>query len=138
MTDNEIIKAVEHCHRLVCGCVGCPFDGETDCLRKAGEAILDLINRQEAEIERLHSEVKEKTETIVFLKDQATGWSIDFCNLKAKLNTAKTEAIKEFAEKVKDIVDEPALIRGRVIDTIIARIDNLAKEMTEERNGRIQ
>ena len=44
----------------------------------------------------------------------------------------KSEAIKEFAEKVKDIVDEPALIRGRVIDTIIARIDDLVKEMTEE------
>ena len=48
------------------------------------------------------------------------------------------KGIKDFAEKVKDIVDEPALIRGRVIDTIIARIDDLVKEMTEERNGRIQ
>lgn len=38
------------------------------------------------------------TETIDFLKNQATGWSIDFCNLKAKINTAKSEARKEFAE----------------------------------------
>ena len=49
------------------------------------------------------------------------------------LEAAKTEAIKEFAERLKDIVDEPALIRGRVIDTIIARIDNLVKETTGER-----
>jgi hypothetical protein len=99
---------------------------------------LDLINRQKEEIERLHSEVKEKTETIVFLKDQATRWCIDFCNLKAKLNTAKSEAIKEFAERLKKKVqrytvydeggwdaDEYAVPVGAICD--------LVKEMTEDK-----
>lgn len=90
------------------------------------KTLLDLINRQKAEIERLHSEVKEKTETIVFLKDQATGWSIDFCNLKKKLNTAKAEAIKEFAEKLKKEVG----YFGRAV--AVETINDLVKEFTEE------
>ena len=87
------------------------------------------VERQKAEIERLHSEVKEKTETIVFLKDQATGWSIDFCNLKAKLNTAKSEAIKEFAEGLKKRLERKYTIYGR--EYVLRHLRELVKEMTE-------
>lgn len=101
-TDEDIIKALEFCASNKYTCDGCPcVEDKFECVTNDPKFALDLINRQRTEIERLHSEVKEKTETIVFLKDQATGWSIDFCNLKAKLNTAKAEAIKEFAESMK-------------------------------------
>ena len=155
MNDNEIIKALE-----CCGILGihhcdnfCPmfYNGTgspSACRRELHIDAINLIKRQQAEIERLHSEVKEKTETIVFLKDQAIGWSIDFCNLKAKLNTAKSEAIKEFAERLKDMmfnyyecVNESAngrpykgdtLMDYEVVDMIEDCIDNLVKEMTEK------
>ena len=147
-TDEQIIKALECCSQPYCNNNNCPLNEHTintkDCITKLSTNSLDLINRQRAEIERLHSEVKEKTETIVFLKDQATGWSIDFCNLKAKLNTAKAEAIKEFAERVKEIKVKYALpllglqtkteIENYVDDILLQMrdgIDRLAKEMTE-------
>ena len=88
----------------------------------------DKENEQlKAEIERLKGEVEEKTETIDFLKNQAVGWSIDFCNLKAKLKTAKSEARKEFAELVKlEFYRE----FDELIPSIMAeRIDNLLEEM---------
>ena len=104
MTDNEIIKALDCFSGKEIYCKNCAYRDNSNmgiCRRNAAKDTIDLINRQKAEIERLRSEVKEKTETIDFLKDQAVGWCIDFCNLKAKLDTAKPEAIKEFAERVK-------------------------------------
>jgi hypothetical protein len=136
-TDEQIIKALEHCTSSTTSeaCNGCPFY-DTDVCIEMDNALniyaLDLINRQRAEIERLHSEVKEKTETIVFLKDQATGWSIDFCNLKAKLNTAKSEAIKEFAEGLKKRLERKYTIYGR--EYVLRHLRELVKEMTEGSN----
>ena len=96
--------------------------------------IKDLINRQKAEIERLQCEIKEKTETIVFLKDQVVGWSIDFRNIKNKVETAKAEAIKEFAERLKKEVAGWYYDFADFDDTMdaLTEIDNLVKEMTEE------
>ena len=55
MTDNEIIKALECCRD--CNCEECPccriILGVTHCTEIDQEEILDLINRQKAEIERL-------------------------------------------------------------------------------------
>lgn len=96
---------------------------------------IDLINRLKAENERLREEVREKTETIAFLKDQAVGWSIDFCNLKAKIDTAKVEAIEEFAERLKESYPQgdrnnkcPALY----YDDYCYIIDELLEEMVGE------
>lgn len=130
-TDEEVIKALEYHSDPAKTCVSeCAYGYQRYCGSKMAKDALDLINRQKVEIERLHSEVKEKTETIVFLKDQATGWSIDFCNLKKKLNTAKAEAIKEFAEKLKEkaYVNKPYGV-GKSVDE--CDIDALVKEMTE-------
>lgn len=128
-TDDEVIKALEWCENQGVECRKCPLiHTKARCYSEVKKLAAALINRQKAEIERLHSEVKEKTETIDFLKDQAVGWSIDFCNLKAKLNTAKAEAIKEFAERLHErLYSIPTVYNshfGRMIDTIV-------KEMTE-------
>lgn len=133
-TDEKVIKALERCVEGTSeACHVCTFGINPPypvCKTMVEKLALDLINRQKAEIERLNSEVKEKTETIVFLKDQATGWSIDFCNLKKKLNTAKAEAIKEFAEKLKEkaYVNKPYGV-GKSVDE--CDVDALVKEMTE-------
>lgn len=106
------------------------IDGKT----ATNEAICEIMGEQRAEIDRLRSEVKEKTETIDFLKDQAVGWSIDFCNLKAKLNTAKSEAIKEFANRLKVKVGSIPPYHFNLLQ-VKEDIDNLVKEMTEGENG---
>ena len=57
MTDNEIIKALECCGIKHC-CEECPYKG-VKCKLMNGvlSDALDLINRQQAEIERLNSPV---------------------------------------------------------------------------------
>ena len=62
MTDNEIIKMLECCKQeiddngVICGeCKKCPnYEGKTGlCKEDLPTVVLDLINRQKAEIERL-------------------------------------------------------------------------------------
>ena len=58
LTDNEIIKALECCCKNN-NCEGCPLDYLTFSSQCASELIiksLDLINRQNSEIERLQKE----------------------------------------------------------------------------------
>lgn len=57
MNDSEIIKALECCKNLNCSV--CPKKTNifvTDCDVKLCEEAIDLINRQQAEIDRLNAE----------------------------------------------------------------------------------
>ena len=90
---------------------------ERGIIANAINDILPEYSSQKAENERLKEKVK--------------GFQELWCEAESDLRTARAEAIKEFAERVKDIVDEPALIRGGVIDATITKIDNLVKEMME-------
>lgn len=109
MTDNEIIKALEHEIHIANDI------GGVHSMMIPIEPIkcaLDLINRQQAEIERLQKRLDDKC---------------DMC-----IARDKTEAIKEFAELVKmEFYKEfDELIPSLMAD----RIDNLVKEMTESVN----
>lgn len=54
MTDEQIIKALEHCSNTD-RCQGCVFNNRRDatCINNLMRHALDLINRQKAEIEKL-------------------------------------------------------------------------------------
>lgn len=58
MTDNEIIKALEWCTNVMdCGkCLYSPYSG-SGCATRLKTEVLDLIKRQQAEIERLKKEL---------------------------------------------------------------------------------
>ena len=62
MTDEQIIKALECCSKYPeeLSCSECPLNSRgADCLDfELGKFVLDLINRQKAEIERLHSVIE--------------------------------------------------------------------------------
>ena len=136
MTDNEIIKALECCKNA--DCQNCPRWSEewySGMCNDFLSDVLDLINRQKAEIERLQGEVKEKTETIDFLKNQAVGWSIDFCNLKAKLKSAKSEARKEFAERLKENTVTVKIGKQTCKVITVEGIDNLFLDFTKMVGG---
>ena len=100
-TDNEIIKALEEC--------GCP-----ECL-----VIRDLINRKNAEIERLQSMNQAKLDTIH--------------DIIARLEVSKSEARKEVAERLDELFElhktEAAIIWAR------ATMNLLLKEMESESNA---
>ena len=111
MTDNEIIKALECCGNIVDStCKECAYHEtyNASCVVRLMRNALDLINRQKAEIESLKHR---KTE--LQIRNQ-------------ELQHEKSEAIKEFAEKLKNCF----AISGDYLD-IINIIDNLVKEMTE-------
>ena len=134
MTDNEIIKALnyccgniknndEECNEDMCYQVCLPESRE-EGIRWCGEWLmkdaLDLINRQAAEIERLQK-------------------NIDGLNIFTKnhIKVIRLQAIKEFAERLKrtsiDLeIGDDKKFKMTVVSTVA--IDNLVKEMTEEKS----
>ena len=122
MTDNEIIKALEAKYKeatdgyythLQYGGKG--DEHEEKYLEEFG-AVLDLINRQKAEIERLKT------------SNDALRMAIELC--KGWEERAKAEAIKEFAERLKETKGFAFGIQGAFIT--LNSIDNLVKEMVGE------
>lgn len=112
MTDNEIIKAFKCItYGEIDKCLRCPYDVYKECETFVYEDALDLIKRQQAEIDRLKTE-NGRVKTNIYKM------AID----KALAEKARTEAIKEFADKLKQ-----NLSFGKYITA--EQIDNLAKEM---------
>ena len=113
-TDDEIVRALECClaDRVICD--KCPIQRE--CESNPFDATLaryslDLINRQKAEIERL------KEADAIY--EETTG-----------LKLARTEAIKEFAERLKGkLFYECGDINFSETGEIRRIIDTLVKEM---------
>lgn len=104
MTDNEIIKALECCHKQHhSNCEACPNEEtceEIDII----DSVITLINRKDTEINELKKLLDKRC---------------DRC-----IEQNKSEAIKKFAEKLKNLHTE--------YDTVTKReIDSLAEEMTE-------
>lgn len=112
MTDNEIINLLDCCKHN-----HSPATYTYSAIQKA----IDLINRQKAEIERVEKELMK-------------------CKLEKELlhqtiNQIKSEAIKEFAERLKDSADKTR-IRNLGPEKIIfytdeLKLDKLVNEMTE-------
>lgn len=121
MTDNEIIKALECCskrsfHHYPCN--DCPLLREV-CLGGASlmKPSIDLINRQKAEIERL--------------KEECSCLGCENEWLKAHLEQAKSEAVKEFAKELKEKYSME--IDGYYGEVVFhCDIDNLVKERVGE------
>ena len=125
MTDAEIIKALECC-TTQSSCIGCPYD-DTDetCYKdmRLLKDVLDLINRQKAESERLR---KELNIVSTLYQDEQERYK-ELLDIKCDRCIArdKAEAIKEFAERLKT-----ELSFGKYIQA--DQIDNLVKEMEGE------
>ena len=71
-TDNEIIKAFEVCNDIQSGgCSECPYDVDNFCIAHNVADLVNLINRQKAEIERLQRELNNAT---YYLNEIADDW----------------------------------------------------------------
>jgi len=108
MTDNEVIKGLECCKNDDCD--NCP-NTFGNCYSNLAGAALDLINRQQTEIDRLSV----YNEEIV--------------------NRIRKSAIKEFEDKLKEkavdvgICDAQGNSFGGATVVFVGDIDNLVKEM---------
>ena len=119
MTDNEIIKALEDLLELML------HEGDlqrTSIISKA----LDLIKRKDAEIERLQKTVVDLNANLSESINRFTRMETLYKIKCKELEITKSEAIKEFAERLKNCF----AISGDYLD-IINIIDNILKEMTE-------
>ncbi len=139
-TDEQIIKALEYCSTDVREntCPKCAFYKKHRCSTLMLNAVSDLINRQKAEIKRLDAENK----SIRYCYEQAKSYNdmlAESCekNCKRFNMTTRAEAIKEFAERLKNtnkFYDCIMAIRNvDKADCVFDTIDNLVKEMTEEK-----
>jgi hypothetical protein len=131
MTDNKIIEFWEEISKII------DASSATELRLSAGtvKVTYDLINRQKAEIERLQEELDFRQ---VFIGVRGSGKSSSIVRALRDLDSARAEAIKEFAERLTDIIcnksdeslDNPDGSNYFIPD-VLDDIDNLVKEMTE-------
>lgn len=122
MTDIEIIKALECCGNMnecKSECALGDLSGIEYCIHTLMLNALDLINRQQAEIERL------KAKKRLYL--ERWGESLDW------VKQERAESIKDFAERLKDrwTIASPEPYSTDAAE-VLASINILAKEMTED------
>ena len=131
MADNEVIKALECCSKdNVKDCDYCPYDDietKTYCANELIKDSLDLINRQQADIERFR---KILNADVVFVGRMQGKTQEANRLIRLRVAELKTEAIKEFAERLKNcLYNTPSLFtQQRYI--VNSEVDTLVEEMT--------
>lgn len=133
MTDKEIesslkvIATTRNCNE--CKIRNCKW-GTCNCSQITANAALDLINRQKTEIERLKCEMGK-----LLPKDCSYAMQMEVSNkLESQI---KSEAIKEFAEKLKEKISDCHIVSdgeycGFDCGDVHECIDNILKEMVGE------
>ena len=142
ISDADIIKALECCNNIS-WCSHCPLGGTKYCRVKLSEYSIALINRQNAEIERLTEDLDEMADRLSVLLWHATDGKLSKSNYTTEVmvcalndyiqeccEEAEAEAIKEFAERLKERWS--AVQNGEPFFPT-EEIDNLVKEMVGER-----
>ena len=135
MEDKDIVKALECCIKEEYSCNDCSYECDKHFNKKTIEFdtmpngmsydqlscdewlkkdALDLINRQKAEIERLTEENKKVSAYI------GDGWG--YVSFLEFAKNQRAEAIKEFAERLKELNKTKLILWHE-------DIDNLVKEM---------
>ena len=158
MKDNEFIKALECSLSDNPPCYRCKYDGDTttvdECMGKLMKDALDLINRKNAENERLNGENKAFGEIIKKQDDEISVLRKDLLKredleksfsktvkqfdkkLAKTVKLERAEAVKEFAERLKEYVESYDVTTGYRVTIVQAveeeTIDNLVKEMVGE------
>ena len=159
MTDKDIIQVLQYIVENGSGaCDKCPVfpcgkikDYEDNqCGRFIAEKALDLINHQQAEIERLEKENNILSINADTAFQDGLNEAVDLYSEEVK-EQVKVEAVKEFAERLKEkdgyynhIFDDCVniefcshnYVKGRKETSMEIRktIDNLVKEMVGENN----
>lgn len=133
MTDEQITKALEYCSTDVREntCPKCAFYKKHRCSILMLNAVSDLINRQKAEIENLKQIIDEEDKEILKLQKRIIFWREDLNYQPEKI---KSEAIKEFAERLKSRLRFYYQNQGMLEkEFYLLHIDKAVKEMTEEK-----
>lgn len=123
MTDEQIIKYWNEIDSEIINEHGEEFD--VYITMPVAKSTVDLINRQKARI-------KELEERIYYLEESIDCSRKEYNRSLQKMQQLKSEAIKEFAEQLKETAYSYSDISGYRSTVVDAdSIDNLVKEMTE-------
>ena len=126
MTDNKIIKALECCKNDGIICYECPYKKTNGCMEKLSADALDLINRLQAENEKL----KKAYQRCAWERDMLMEQNAYNCKL------AKAEAYKEFADlsikRICEQVSAPTPSESYIVERCNQVIDNFLKELVGE------
>ena len=151
MTDNEIIKALECCSKPVIEecCLECPYylGGQENCHKLLGDIIV-LINRKQAEIERLKKEVnlvsiqfqdlqeryEEAHAEIEQWKEEANKYQKLWCIAMDDIEIAQFGAIQELAKRLKSSIYINTNLLVYQCEEVESVIDDIVKEMVGETN----
>lgn len=149
MTDNEIIKALECCLCDNSECLQCQNKElcRIECDELATKTI-DLITRQQTENENLkvenqslrtaanslkmhYEEAQAEIDSLKIFRGYAEKRANDYKTMRDKYLNAKSEAYKEFSEKLKEFMHNKfKALDGYEFEYITeSDIDNLVKEM---------
>ena len=152
MTDNEIIKALECCHKKECSTCPC-YDDEIECGEMLIGHTIDLIKRKDEQIngliagqETLQIGLAEKNKEVERMqKENNDIWmernriyqgyletQHEVKSYRHAYNNAKAEAIKDFAERMKEKGHIPNEKWNTTKEKAVyeSDIDNLVKELT--------
>ena len=149
MTDEQIVKALECCSLIQGECKECPCDCVMDCdckemlLREA----FYLINRQKARIKEFDEKIvmqmgliEHQKAEIERLQCSAKRHGKRLGSLIHHLETAKSEAYKEFAERFKEKASSAVtscqgyeIYETKQYQISAVGLDNLLKELTESK-----
>lgn len=144
-TDEEIVKSLEcHAHRTErkLNCCDCGYIQYQDCSQRMSCDALDLINRLQEKDETRHKVFETKCEELEISKAENERLTIRLRKAEHQLddsmimyNTIKSEAYKEFAERLKDKKARYNADNFYVIDYIPSKeLDNLLKELVGDNN----
>ncbi len=140
MTDEQIIKALESCDTRE-WCNDCPLKDNDHCKDVLSNQSVNLINRQKAEIDELKSDLRLKTNDYNYLKAEcekiqkvSSDRTDRLINTVVNLKNARSEAIKEFAERLKKKTYPFPCAIGVENAVSIRTIDDLVKEMVGDKN----
>ena len=145
MTDEQIfeneIKCIIRRNEGVCNggsdCIKCDLLMDSEeiikCYNRAIKNI-KLNNRQKAEIEEWKKKANTPFAKVTFDRDKLQE-IVDECakNIEIDINLAKSEAIKEFAERLKEKLQWDVEFDNKLV--FESDIDSLVKEMTEGNNN---
>lgn len=165
MTDEQIIKALECCSSRKNCEENCPYfelkENFFECVRVSTSDAIECIRRQQAEIDRLKANSKATESTLTkALKAIAYHETIDsydgtengdvvgtvchdayyvILGLKSRVKEARTEAIKEFVNKLKTWhsyakYDVAGHQQKQIVISEVS-LDNLVKEMAGDFDG---
>lgn len=127
MTDEQIIKALEHCSGSIqyC-CQDCPFYEQCENDDELVKYALDLVNRQKETIQNQDEMIRALINAQETLQKETERLNFENLQMVASIKNLKSEAIKEFAEGLKYKIAKTPFVEDI---TLTSCIDDFVKEM---------